>query len=273
MNPVFLSSVIGLGILGLTFGAILAIAAKKFAVDVDPRIEAINEELPAANCGGCGYPGCVGYAEALVVKSESTTLCSPGGVETVEAIAKILGIEAEEMIPQIAIVRCGGTFEAAKSKYIYDGIRDCNVAELLGGGSKACEYGCLGLGSCVVSCPYDAMVMREDGLPKVFEDKCTGCGLCVTACPKGIMELIPENQEIFVGCVSQKRAKEVKAVCSVGCTGCGLCANPKFTPSEKVTMENNLPVIPPDWEDYDTSVEKCPTKCFVVRKVTVGVEQ
>ena len=121
MNPIFLSSIIGLGFLGLTFGAILAIASKKFAVEVDPRIEQITEALPAANCGGCGYPGCAGYAEAIVMKDESTTLCSPGGKDTVEEIANILGIEAEEMIPQIAIVRCGGNHEVAKAKYIYDG--------------------------------------------------------------------------------------------------------------------------------------------------------
>lgn len=272
MNPVILSSVIGLGALGLTFGAILALASKKFAVEVDPRIEEINEVLPAANCGACGYPGCIGYAEAIVTRGESTTLCNPGGNETVAAIASILGIEAEEMIPQIAVVRCGGTHEAAKAKYIYEGIKDCNVATLLGGGAKACEYGCLGLGSCVESCPYDAMAMRDDGLPMVFEEKCTGCGICVTTCPKGIMELIPATQKIYVACVSPKRAKEVKAVCSVGCTGCGLCANPKFTPSGKVKMENNIPVIPPDWEDYETSVEKCPTQCFVVRQVEVIAE-
>jgi Na+-translocating ferredoxin:NAD+ oxidoreductase subunit B len=267
MNPIFISSVIGLGLLGLTFGTILAIASKKFAVDVDPRIEKINEALPAANCGGCGYPGCAGYAEAIVTKDESTTLCSPGGKDVVEDIAQILGIEAEEIVPQIAVVRCGGNHEAAKAKYIYDGIKDCNVATLLGGGSKACEYGCLGLGSCVDACPYGAMTMRDDGLPTVFIDKCTGCGICVSTCPKGIMELIPETQKIFVACVSKKRAKEVKAVCSVGCTGCGLCANPKFTPSGVVKMEDNLPILPSDWEDWQTAVEKCPTKCFAVRDV------
>ena len=121
MNPIFISSIIGLGLLGLTFGAILAIASKKFAVEVDPRIEKITEALPAANCGGCGFPGCAGYAEAIVMNNESTTLCSPGGKDTVEEIANILGIEAEEMIPQIAVVRCGGTHEAAKAKLVEDG--------------------------------------------------------------------------------------------------------------------------------------------------------
>jgi electron transport complex protein RnfB len=267
MNPVLLASVIGLGGLGITFGAILAFAAKKLAVEVDPRIEQLEEILPGANCGACGYPGCAGYAEAVVTKDEKITLCSPGGQETVEKIARIMGKEAEEMIPMVAVVRCGGSVDKAKSKYIYEGIEDCNVANLLSGGSKACEYGCLGLGTCVKACPYDAMAMRDDGLPMVFEDKCTGCGICVEVCPKGIMELIPRTQKVYVACVSRDRGKDVKAVCSVGCTGCTLCANPKFTPSGKVKMDNNLPVVPPDWEDYETAVAKCPAKCFVVRDV------
>ncbi|HDL19405.1 MAG TPA: RnfABCDGE type electron transport complex subunit B [Bacteroidetes bacterium] len=269
MNPVFLSSIVALGVLGLTFGAILAIASRKFAIEVDPRIEELTEILPGANCGGCGYPGCAGYGEAVVTKGESITLCGPGGPETAGNIAQILGVEAQEMVPKIAVVQCGGSHNNARQKYEYDGIKDCNVATLLGGGSKACEFGCLGLGSCVEACPYDAMAMRDDGLPMVFEDKCTGCGLCVTACPKGIMELITATQKVYVACVSHLRAKEVKAVCSVGCTGCGLCANPKFTPSGVVTMnrEINLPIIPGKWDDYETAVEKCPTQCFVVREM------
>ncbi len=267
MNPVLLTSIVGLGALGVTFGFILAIAAKKFAVEVDPRIEELEEILPGANCGGCGYPGCSAYAEAIVTKGEDITLCGPGGPETVKKIAAIMGIEAAEMVPKVAVVRCRGGDNEARAKYIYEGIEDCNVAALLDGGHKACEYGCLGLGSCVKACPYDAMAMGENHIPIVFEDKCTGCGLCVEACPKGIMELVPINQTVYVACVSPLRGKDIKAVCDVGCTGCTLCANPKFTPSGKVHMENNLPVIPPDWYDYKLAVEKCPTKCLIVRDI------
>ncbi len=266
MNPVLVTSVVGLGALGATFGLILAFAAKKFAVQVDPRIEELEEILPGANCGGCGYPGCAAYAEA-VVKGEDITKCGPGGQETVDRIAEIMGLEVSKMVPKVAIVRCRGGDNEAKHKYVYEGIQDCNAAVLLDGGSKACEYGCLGLGSCVAACPFDAMAMGDNRIPIVFEDKCTGCGLCVEACPKGIMELVPINQTVYVACVSPLRGKDIKNVCSVGCTGCTLCANPKFTPSGKVKMENNLPNIPPDWFDYKLAVEKCPTKCLIVREI------
>ena len=265
MGSMMVVAFIGLGTLGGIFGTILAIAARKFAVAVDPRIQAITQVLPAANCGGCGYPGCAGYAEAIVTANESISLCNPGGAETVAAMAAILGVTAEAIEPQVAVVRCGGHRDAAKEKYIYDGLRDCNIAILLNGGAKACDYGCVGLASCVRACPYDAMTMQANGLPLINGAQCTGCGICLNVCPKGILQLIPRSQKVYVACSSPQRGKEVKAVCAVGCTGCTLCANPKFTPSAKVKMANNLPVISPDWQDYMTAVEKCPVRCLVVR--------
>jgi len=265
MSPILLFSVISLGGLGLFFGTLLAFASKIFAITVDPRVEQIVEILPNANCGACGYAGCTAYAEAVVNGEAASNLCIPGGTLVARSIAEILGIEAQEVTKKVAVVRCGGGKKEAKAKYIYEGLTDCHAAELLGGGSKACKYGCLGLGSCVSACPYDAIAMSDNGLPVVFEEKCSGCGLCAQACPRGIIEIIPVTQKVYVACVSHDRGKDVKAVCSVGCTGCTLCASPKFVPSGKVKIEDNLPVVPPDWEDFDTAVEKCPSKCFVVR--------
>ena len=275
MNPIIIASIIGLGGLGLFFGATLAYASKKFAVEVDPRVEEIDEILPQANCGGCGYPSCSAYAEAVVKGDAPPNLCVVGGQPVAERVASILGVQAEKVEEKIAVVKCGGGYDEAKRKYIYEGIKDCNVAAQLGGGDKACEYGCLGLGSCVEACPYDAMAMNDNGLPVVFDEKCTGCGLCVEACPKGIMQLIPKSQKVYVACVSHDRGKAVTSVCSVGCTGCGLCANPKFTPSGLVKMDReiNLPVIPVNWPDYETAVAKCPTKSFVLREVEVKKEK
>ena len=127
MNPIFISSVIGLGFLGLTFGAILAIASKTFAVDVDPRIESINDALPAANCGGCGFPGCRGFAEALVKSAnENNSIeglsCPVGGNDTMAATAGILGLIAEEKEPQIAVIRCSGSFDNAPKKINYENL-------------------------------------------------------------------------------------------------------------------------------------------------------
>ncbi len=265
MGSMVVVAAVGLGTLGGIFGAILAFAARKFAVVIDPRIAKITEVLPAANCGGCGYPGCAGYAEAIVVENESVSLCSPGGNKTAETIAEFLGVAADAVVSQVVVVRCGGARAAAKEKYIYDGLRDCNIAALLNGGPKACDFGCIGLGSCAKSCPYEAIKMLASGLPQVNEAKCTGCGICINVCPKNILQLLPRSQRVYVACSSPSRGKEVKAVCQVGCTGCTLCANPKFTPSAKVTITNNLPVIAPDWEDFGTAVDKCPTRCLVVR--------
>jgi len=265
VNVQIVSALITLGGLGLLFGAILAFASRIFYVEKDPRIEKIDEILPGANCGGCGYPGCSNYAEAVVSGEAEPNLCAPGGEEVVQKIAEILGIKAEAAEPMVAVVRCQGAHGVAKDKFEYQGIRDCNAAVLVHGGHKACVYGCLGFGSCVASCPFDAMAMQDNGLPVVFEDKCTACGNCVEACPKGIMELIPRSQKVFLGCVNQDAGKEVRQVCSVGCIGCALCTKPKITPSEKLVMKDNMPEIPSDWEDFETAVAKCPTKSFVVR--------
>ena len=266
MDIVVISSILGIGSLGLLFGAGLAYASKKFAVEVDPKIEQVLEELPGANCGGCGYPGCSGYAEAVVLSGADITLCAPGGDEVVEKIAGILGVEAVSAEPMVAVVQCQGDNEKAPKRFEYDGLLDCNAAELIMGGGKGCVYGCLGLGSCVNACPFDAMEMRDNGLPYVFEDKCTACGMCVAACPRGIMKIIPVSQKIFLGCVSLDKAKAVKQVCEVGCTGCTLCSKEKVTPSGSIQMEGNLPkIIDITADDLINAVEKCPTKSYVVR--------
>ncbi len=267
MDFTIIASVITLGVMGLLFGGGLAYASMKFAVKIDPRVEMIRNILPGANCGGCGYPGCSGYAEAVVQGNAPPTLCSPGGSTTVEKIASILGVEVGKFEPMVCVVQCRGGKKEAKEKFVYYGIKDCNAAVLLGGGSKACIYGCLGLGSCEEACPYNAIKINENRIPVVDEDLCTGCGLCVSACPKGITKLVPRSQKVYVSCVNKERGKKVKDVCSVGCTGCTLCANPKTTPSGKVKMEDNLPVIPSDWIDYETAVKKCPAKCLIVRGI------
>jgi electron transport complex protein RnfB len=269
MDIVVISSILGIGSLGLLFGASLAYASKKFAVEVDPKIEAILEKLPGANCGGCGYPGCSGYAEAVVKIGAQMTLCSPGGDAVVNDIADILGVTAAATgEKKVAVVQCRGNNEKAPKRFHYAGITNCQAAQILMGGDKACVYGCLGYGTCVESCPFGAMKMGDDGLPIVIEEKCTACGMCVSACPRGIMKLIPVSQKIFLGCVSQDKGKAVKQVCKVGCTACTLCANPKTTPSGSIQMKGNLPeILNIKADDLANAVEKCPTKSFSVREI------
>ena len=175
--------------LGLLMGALLALASKLFAVKKDEKAEAIKECLPGANCGGCGYSGCDAYAAAVSSGDAPVNKCSVGGAEAASKIAQIMGVDAGEQVRMRAQVMCSGTGEYAKKKYIYEGIDDCVAASKIGGGDKMCKNGCIGLGTCVRACPFDAIVV-ENGVAAVDYSKCKGCGICVSACPKGIIKLI-----------------------------------------------------------------------------------
>lgn len=247
-----------LGALGLIMGLGLSMASKKFAVNIDPRLEKILKILPGSNCGACGFGGCRAYAQAVIEGKVSPDLCSAGGEEVARQIAKAMGVELKIREKEIALVRCRGGFKEAKEKFDYQGIEDCRANILIADGKKACRYGCLGLGTCMASCPFEAIKMGENGLPVIDEDKCLGCGRCVASCPRGIIELVKKSQQVFVLCLSQDKAKDVKEACQIGCIGCGLCV--KICPVKAITIEDNLPRI-----NYEICVacgecvKKCPT--------------
>ncbi|MBN1780800.1 RnfABCDGE type electron transport complex subunit B [bacterium] len=259
-----------LGGLGLVFGAGLAIASKIFYVQRDKRIEMIEAVLPGANCGACGAPGCSGFAEGVTEGKYSVGGCTAGGPDVAALVAEIMGTEAEASASMVAVVQCRGGRDKAAEAAVYSGIEDCRAAILVDNGPKACEYGCLGFGTCEAACPFDAIVMSGQGLPVVNEALCTGCGECVKACPRNIMALLPKDRQVFLGCVSPDFGKSVKSVCSVGCIGCGICANPKFVEDEKIVMDGKLPVIQYEKigngaDELKNSIEKCPSGCFVIR--------
>lgn len=264
MEQMLLPALISLAGLGALFGGSLAFASRKFYVEIDPRVEKILALLPGVNCGACGKPGCSGFAAAVIAGECDVAGCIPGGPSVAEAIAEMMGVEAVTTEPIVAVCRCAGGHEEAKDKYRYFGIETCTAANLVGGGHKACQYGCLGFGDCVEVCCFDAIYMGPNGLPIVDDDKCTGCGLCVQACPKGIMDLIPPLAQIYLACSSQDRGKEVKAVCSVGCNGCGLCAKDNICPSGAITMDGFLPIV--DYSIEDNLIVpkyKCPTNSYI----------
>lgn len=250
-----LAPVLSLGGMGLAFGALLAYASQKFAVEVDERVPMVLEALPGANCGGCGYPGCGGLAAAIVEGKAPVNGCPVGGAACAAAIAKIMGVTVEDTERMVAKVLCHGTKDKAKEKYEYYGIDDCVAASKLGGGPKSCPYGCTGLGTCVKVCQFGAIKI-ENGIAVIDPEKCTACGKCVKACPKNIIELIPASQETWVRCKSKDKGGEVKNYCDVGCIGCKICE--KTCKFDAVHVVDNIAII-----DYSKCVNcsQCVVKC------------
>lgn len=249
-----------LGLLGFLIGAGLAVASKRFAVETDPRIEKIAAMLPGANCGACGFAGCLAYAKAIVEGSARPTVCPVGGEEASKKIAEVLGVKIASQQKLAARVHCGGDISEKRQKGYYTGVETCLSATLVTGGTVMCSYGCLGFGDCIKACPFGAMKFRENLPPDIDEEKCTACGLCIKACPKNLIELIPKDKRFIVACSSHDKGKIVKQVCDVGCIGCGLCV--KKCPEKSVVLENNLSKI--DYtkcKNIGECFKVCPTKC------------
>jgi Na+-translocating ferredoxin:NAD+ oxidoreductase RNF subunit RnfB len=251
-----------LGISAL-FGIGLALAAKKFAVKEDPRVEQVSEVLAHAHCGACGYPGCRQYAEAVVSDPDvKPTLCTPGGAASAEAVARITGKVMEQTEPKIARVLCQGGYSKSKRRFKYEGIKDCRAAILASGGDKSCLYGCLGYGSCFRACPFDAISMSEENLPVINPIKCTACGVCAQTCPTNVIEILPLAKEVLVKCHSKDKGPVTKKNCQVGCISCGLCV--KVCPYNAAKVENFLSRIDLDkCKVCGLCVTKCPTNAIV----------
>lgn len=232
-----------LGGMGLLFGALLTVASKVFAVPSNPQRDAVREVLPGANCGGCGYPGCDGCADAIASGKAPVNACPVGGADVAAKVAKIMGVEPEvSSVKKVATVLCQGDIERCGNKFNYTGIQDCVAATLVSDGNRMCKYACLGLGTCVRACPFDAIHIDENKkIAVVDEDKCQSCGKCVAACPKNVLELLPVKQPVQLLCRAAERGKLVSDNCKIGCIGCTRCE--KACKFGAITMVNNLPVI------------------------------
>ena len=217
-----LYAVIVLGVLGAIFGAILAIASKIFAVEVDPKQAAVRECLAGANCGGCGYAGCADYAKAVVMDGVPCDKCAPGGPKAAAAIAKIMGGTASA-VEKKAVVQCQGNSEHCKPAYDYKGIQTCAAAAALYGGPKTCSFACVGLGDCTKVCKFDAIHI-VDGVAKVDKDKCTGCGACANICPKHVIMIDAGGpRKPVVMCSNQDKGAVANKLCTTSCIACGMC--------------------------------------------------
>ena len=254
-----------LGGLGVVFGAVLAAASKVFYVETDPRLDKLNECLPGANCGGCGYAGCGAYAEAVLNGEAEIGTCAAGGNECAQAMAEIMGVEAGEVTRKVAMVRCSGEkrydsqgnlVSGVRSKAEYEGFRDCIAASRVGGnGPISCKYGCIGFGTCVKACRYDAISV-VNGVAKVNEDRCVGCMACASVCPRDLIAAVEPHRNVVIACNSMAKGAVTTRGCTIGCIGCGLCK--KICPEGAITVANNLAVI-----DYSkcTNCGLCATVC------------
>jgi electron transport complex protein RnfB len=250
--------------IGLVAGLILSFASEKFAVEENQTAKEIEEVLPGANCGSCGFAGCSGYASALAEgKIENTALCSPGGTEVAQRIAAIMGAEGSEFVKKTAVVLCGGSWDKAEQTMNYSGMPSCLAANQFFAGLSSCSYGCIGFGDCAAACEHDAIVV-ENGLAKVIAEKCVACGKCVSACPKGIIRLVPaQKAAAVVKCCNTDKGAQTRKDCKAGCIGCGICK--KNCPADAIKIENFKAEI-----DYDKCTacgkceEVCPQKCISV---------
>ncbi len=244
---------------GLLIGIFLGIAGIKFKVETDEREEAVLAALPGNNCGGCGYPGCSGLAAAIVSGQAPVGGCPVGGQKVADVIAEIMGQDAGASVRQVAFVKCHGNCENAKTDYEYVGTKDCRMAVFTpGGGPKSCNAGCMGYGSCVDVCPFDAIHV-DRGVAVVDREACKACGKCVDICPKHLIELVPYAAAYAVACASRDKGPQVMKSCQVGCIGCMLCQ--KNCPKDAVTVEDFLAhIVQEKCVGCGICAQKCPRK-------------
>jgi Na+-translocating ferredoxin:NAD+ oxidoreductase RNF subunit RnfB len=251
-------------ILAFVLGTALGFFREFFAVPQDPMIDKINDVLPGANCGACGYPGCGNYAAAIVAGNAGVSSCTVGGPSVAEKIAAITGIAGGEVAQTVAVLACQGSSIHTPPKGIYTGLQTCRGAKLAGG-TKLCSWGCLGFGDCVKVCKFGALTMSKNKLPVIDYVKCTGCRLCVTECPQALLKNIIKDQKgAMTLCSNLNPVKQMVAkTCKIACIKCGLCV--KNCPQQCISLDTNIPVV--DFSkctSCGTCTEKCPTKVFKI---------
>lgn len=253
---IVIPSTISLLTMGLVFGAGLGIASKLFEVHTDPKVGSINEVLPQANCGGCGFAGCNAYAEAVVSGKATANLCLPGGNKVAQKIGEIMGVAVADVVAPVATILCTRQ-KNVKLTQEYHGIKDCQAATTLGQNIYECAHACLGLGTCARVCPFQAIHINEQDMPIVDEESCTGCGVCVANCPVGVIRLTPRDHHVHILCVSTDLPPiKAKAHKKGACIACRKCV--KTCPSQAISIINNVAVI-----DYTkcTNCEACIAVC------------
>jgi RnfABCDGE-type electron transport complex B subunit len=261
MSMTIIYTVATLGIIGSSAAVILYFVAQKFKVYEDPRIDVVEEALPAANCGGCGFAGCRAFAEAAVKAEDLGELfCPVGGNETMVSVAEILGKEAVKQDPRVAYIRCYGICDNRSKTSNFDGASTCAIESSVYSGETDCQFGCVGYGDCYDACDFDAIDLRSNlGVPLIIDENCVACGACVDACPKKLIELrkkMPKYRKVVVACRNEDKGGVARKACNVACIGCGKCQ--KECKFDAITIENNLAFID---SDKCKLCRKCPPVC------------
>lgn len=258
-----LTSVAILGGVGLTFGSLIALANAKLKVWEDPRISAVEEVLPGANCGACGFAGCRAFAEAAVTGEVAPAGCTVMGEAEREDVAGLLGVTAGEATKNVARLLCAGGTNVSTRKAGYFGVESCAAAVAVTGGGKGCTWGCVGLSDCAVACDFDAITMNEFGLPVVDTELCTACGDCVDACPLDLFTIMPLDHHLIVQCKSLMEGDAAEEVCAVACTACGRCV--QDAAPGLIEIKDGLAVV--DYDKVETAnpaaIARCPTGAIV----------
>ena len=247
-------------LIGAVAGVLLTVASKLLYVKTDETVEKITEVLPGANCGGCGFSGCEGYAQAVAAGKAETNLCKPGGFEVTKNISEIMGVAAVEADREYAFVRCNGNCDACSDKFVYIGTKTCVAIEKFYNGKGNCSFGCHGMGDCAAVCDENAIHI-ENGVAVINPKLCKGCGKCAKACPNHLISMIKERQPVIVACSSGDIGKITKAACKNGCLGCGICV--KKCPNEAIVINNNrAEIIGEKCTGCGVCVSACPVKCI-----------
>ncbi len=254
-----LYALICMGGLGLLFGMGLAVASKVFAVKTDPRVEAILEILPNANCGGCGFAGCSAYASAVAEGKAAFDHCAPGGKEVAQKIAAIMGQELGDFEKNVAYLRCQGhsSFETD-----YSGPQTCAAAAIPAQGPYSCKFSCLKFGDCVQACQFGAISIEPGQLPKIDTELCGGCGGCMRACPRKVIAVGPVSRSIQVSCLSQDKPVVKRKFCPTACIGCQKCV--KNCPAGAISMDGLVARIDKSkCTMCGLCLQNCPTKAIL----------
>jgi electron transport complex protein RnfB len=147
-------------------GLVLGYAAQHLKVQGDPIVEQLDALLPQTQCGQCKYPGCKPYAQAIVQGKAKINQCPPGGEQTINALADLLGIEAKPLNAEFGVVKAPA------------------VAFIV-------EQDCIGCVKCIPPCPVDAILGASKQMHTVIASECTGCELCIAPCPVDCIIMIP----------------------------------------------------------------------------------